>query len=138
MRPRPKPRHAAARPGRGRGSDLQGRQRVPERGSSAQASAYGQFQFKASPDPDLKVRTALDRAAEKIETRFANQPAVEAAIRQVIGTAYLELGLFRKAEPHLTCALCAAAFDRPERPGNLYRHEEPWISLLLRWQVAAS
>ena len=31
---------------------------------------------ESQPDPDLKVRTALDRAAEKIGERFADQPLV--------------------------------------------------------------
>jgi eukaryotic-like serine/threonine-protein kinase len=53
------------------------------------------------PDPDLKVRTALDRAAAKIPGKFAGQPAVEADIRQSIGLTYLDLGLRPEAEIHL-------------------------------------
>jgi eukaryotic-like serine/threonine-protein kinase len=71
----------------------------------AQASAYSQFTRNAAPDPNLKVRTALDRAAEHIGDRFAGQPLVEAAIRQTIGGAYLELGLYPQARPHLERAL---------------------------------
>ena len=39
-------------------------------------------------DPDLKVRTALDRAAATIGDRFTGQPLVEASIRQTIGETY--------------------------------------------------
>ena len=51
----------------------------------AQASADAQSGPKTKPDPDLKVRTALDRAADRIEGKFAKQPEVEAAIRNTIG-----------------------------------------------------
>jgi serine/threonine protein kinase len=71
----------------------------------AQASAFNQFPRHASPDPDLKVRTALDRAAETIGDRFAAQPLVEASIRQTVGETYLQLGLYPKALPHLQRAL---------------------------------
>jgi non-specific serine/threonine protein kinase/serine/threonine-protein kinase len=57
------------------------------------------------PDPDLKVRTALDRAAASIGGKFEHQPAVEAAIRATIGRAYLELGLQRDAMIHLRRSL---------------------------------
>ena len=51
----------------------------------AQASAARQARPGAKPDPDLKVRTALDRAAARITGRFDRQPEVEAAIRDTIG-----------------------------------------------------
>ena len=44
----------------------------------AQASPDNQARPGRKPDPDLKVRTALDRASEKIGLRFAEQPVVEA------------------------------------------------------------
>ena len=37
------------------------------------------------PRADLKLLTVLDRAAEKLEGRFADQPLVEAALRHTIG-----------------------------------------------------
>jgi len=45
------------------------------------------------PDPEIKVRTALDRAAARIPGKFQGRPMVEAAIRQAIGTTYLNLNL---------------------------------------------
>jgi eukaryotic-like serine/threonine-protein kinase len=51
-------------------------------------------------DANITVRTALDRAAEKIGRRFANQPRVEAAIRATLSRAYFELGLLHEARVH--------------------------------------
>ena len=48
----------------------------------AQASASAQASPDTKPDPDLKVRTALDRAATRIAGKFDAQPAVEASIRK--------------------------------------------------------
>ena len=70
-----------------------------------QASANNQSTANRKPDPDLKVRTALDRAAAKIEGAFQNQPLVEAAVRQTIGNAYTDLGLYQQARPQLEQAL---------------------------------
>ncbi len=71
----------------------------------AQASVSNQLTREARPDPDLKVRTALDRAAAAIGDRFADQPLVEASIRQTIGDTYYLLGLFSQARPHLERAI---------------------------------
>jgi eukaryotic-like serine/threonine-protein kinase len=67
----------------------------------AQAGASAQSEVDAKPDPDLKVRTALDRSAARIEGKFKSQPLVEASIRQTIGDAYEDLGLFREAQPQV-------------------------------------
>ncbi len=45
------------------------------------------------PDPDLKVRTALDRAAANLTGRFTAQPLVEAAVRRTLGESYAGLAL---------------------------------------------
>jgi len=71
----------------------------------AQASVLTQWGLSAKTDPDLKVRTALDRAAAHIAGRFQRQPDVEAAIRNTIGETYLELGLHGEAEKQLEPAL---------------------------------
>ncbi len=63
----------------------------------AQASAYNQS-ANAKPDANLTVRTALDRAAAGVERKFATQPLVEASIRQTVGGAYVDLGLYPQAE----------------------------------------
>jgi len=67
----------------------------------AQASAYHQ----SKADPDLKVRTALDRAAQNIPGKFEKQPQVEAAIRSTIGNTYSDLGLYPEARKQLEQAL---------------------------------
>jgi len=71
----------------------------------AQASAANQSGPGAKPDPDLKVRTALDRAAARITGKFDHQPEVEAAIQDTIGQAYYDLGLYPEAKKHLERAL---------------------------------
>jgi serine/threonine protein kinase/tetratricopeptide (TPR) repeat protein len=71
----------------------------------AQASAANQSGPRAKPDPDLKVRTALDRAAARIAGKFNRQPEVEAAIRDTIGQTYMDLGLYPEARTQLQRAL---------------------------------
>ena len=64
----------------------------------SQASSDSQATPQTQPDPDLKVRTALDRAANNIQGRFKNQPLVEASIRESIGGSYYGLGRFADAQ----------------------------------------
>jgi len=71
----------------------------------AQASAQTQTTPRTGPDLDIKVRTALDRAAARIQGKFDGQPEVEAAIRQTIGTTYSELGLYNEAQSQMERAL---------------------------------
>ncbi len=71
---------------------------LSQAGASAQSAS-------SKPDPDLKVRVALDRAAARIPDRFGSQPQVEASVRQTIGAAYQDLGLFPQAEDQLSKAL---------------------------------
>jgi hypothetical protein len=71
----------------------------------AQSSAQQQASPNSKPDPDLKVRTALDRAAARVPERFHGQPLVEAAVRQTIGAAYLDLGLYGQAHEQFKHAL---------------------------------
>ena len=70
-----------------------------------QASADAQATLDTKPDPELKVRTALDRAAKRIEGKFAGKPLVEASIRRTIGETYHKLGLFPQAQEQLEKAL---------------------------------
>ncbi len=71
----------------------------------AQAGATAQAHAGTKPDPDLKVRTALDRAAARISAAFSTQPLVEASIRHTIGKAYKDLGLYPDAQQHLERAV---------------------------------
>jgi tetratricopeptide (TPR) repeat protein/predicted Ser/Thr protein kinase len=70
----------------------------------AQASAATQAGARSKPDPDLKVRTALDRAATRITGKF-ERPEVEASIRDTIGVTYGDLGLYEEATKQLERAL---------------------------------
>jgi len=71
----------------------------------SQAASATQAGPGRRPDPDIKVRTALDRAASRLTGKFSGQPAVEAAIRQTIGDTYWELALYAEAEQQMTRAL---------------------------------
>jgi tetratricopeptide (TPR) repeat protein len=71
----------------------------------SQASARVQSLPGTKPDPDLKVRTALDRAAAGIQGKFDRQPAVEASIRHTVGKAYFDLGVYPEAQRQLERAV---------------------------------
>jgi non-specific serine/threonine protein kinase/serine/threonine-protein kinase len=71
----------------------------------AQASANTQARPDTKPDPDLKVRTALDRAAARIPGKFEKHPLVEAAIRKTIANTYKDLGLYAEAQRQLERAI---------------------------------
>jgi eukaryotic-like serine/threonine-protein kinase len=67
----------------------------------AQAGATAQAGLNTKPDPDLKVRTALDRAAQRISGKFDKQPVVEASLRFTMGKTYRDLGVFDGAQQQL-------------------------------------
>ncbi|XZE54581.1 protein kinase domain-containing protein [Planctomycetaceae bacterium SH139] len=71
----------------------------------AQASAVSQSDSLFEPDPELTVRKALDRAASRVNERFAQQPLVAAAIERTIGLAYSDLGAYQSGVPHLERSL---------------------------------
>lgn len=71
----------------------------------AQASSNNQPGHGTKPDPDLKVRTALDQAAVRIEGKFHDQPEVEAAIRETMGNTYAELAQYAESRKQLEHAL---------------------------------
>ena len=64
-----------------------------------QADLANQAGDGAGRDPDLTVRTLLDRAAQTIEGKFNEEPLTEAAIRLTIGKAYRALGQYPEAGP---------------------------------------
>jgi serine/threonine protein kinase/Tfp pilus assembly protein PilF len=66
--------------------------------SQASASHQAGKGPNAKADPDLTVRAALDRAAAGIEGKFTQEPLVEASIRNTIGQAYINLGLYPDAQ----------------------------------------
>jgi tetratricopeptide (TPR) repeat protein len=58
-----------------------------------------------SLDPNLKLRTILDRAVVRITRKFDRYPLVEAGIRGTIGQTYIDLGLYADAQKQLKRAL---------------------------------
>ena len=71
----------------------------------AQASSDAQSTPDTKADPDITVRTLLDRAAERIKVKFAGNPLVQASIHRTIGKTYSKLGLVPAATFHLERAL---------------------------------
>src|SRR5262249_23240693 len=69
----------------------------------AQASA--RTQSTTHPNPDLKVRDALDRAAAGVAVKFGSRPLVEASIHHTIGMTYRDLGLYDKAAAQIESAV---------------------------------
>ena len=67
------------------------------------------FLAKASPDnqpnKDIKLRLVVDEAAKNINTKFINQPLVEASIRETLGDTYQHLGETKLAESNFEKAL---------------------------------
>ena len=74
-----------------------------------QASSSRQGGPDNKPDPDIKVRTALDRAAARVGGKFKDQPEVEAAVRRTIGLTYIDLGLYAQARSQMERA--SAVFE---------------------------
>ena len=62
-----------------------------------QAGSKAQADRGNDPDPNLTVRVALERAAERIGNRLKDRPLIEAAIRQAIGYACREVGDYHNA-----------------------------------------
>lgn len=56
-------------------------------------------------DQQVTVVELLGRAAKRIDGKFSKQPLIEAAIRETLGEAYLEMGDLSAAQPHLERAL---------------------------------
>ncbi len=106
----------------------------------------------ATPEKQLgrkvTVEEVLQNAAARIDGRFADQPEVAADLRLALGNSYRKLGLFERADRHLTAGLdlrrktlgdahrdtLAAASDR----GLLLADERKWDEAipLLRQVVA--
>ncbi len=62
-----------------------------------QAGSYAQAESEFTPDPDLTIRKALDRASASVSKRFKDRPELEAKVRMTIGNSYKELGQFDNA-----------------------------------------
>ncbi len=70
----------------------------------ASSAIENQMTMGLEPDPDIKVRTLLDRAVDGI-VLLENDPMIQASVSYTIGSAYNSLGLFDQAEPLLERAV---------------------------------
>jgi len=69
---------------------------------------------------DVTVREVLDIAAEGLEDRFPDQPAVEAAVRFTLGGTYMRLGQLQDASPQLERAVALREESLgPDAPSTL-------------------
>ncbi|MEX0332630.1 MAG: tetratricopeptide repeat protein [Puniceicoccaceae bacterium] len=85
-----------------------------------QASSWKQENSHYTPDPNLTVREALKRAADRIGERFTNQPLQEAAVQNAIGAGFSGLGENKLAIMHMERALeLVRAELGPEHPETL-------------------
>lgn len=65
----------------------------------------GQASPGADSGRDLKLHTVLDRATERLDGRFPDQPLVAAALHETLGQVYAALGDAPAAQRHLERAL---------------------------------
>jgi len=86
----------------------------------SQADPTAQGGTDSEPDPDVKARTLLERAALRANKRFAGQPLIESEIQDTIGHAYEGLGLYADSEKHVRRAYELSASSRgPDAPETL-------------------
>ncbi len=64
--------------------------------------------------PQLTVLEMLNRASEKVDGAFPQQPLVEAALRRTIGNTYRALTKYEEAQKHLQLALKLRSEALPE------------------------
>jgi serine/threonine protein kinase/tetratricopeptide (TPR) repeat protein len=85
----------------------------------------------------VTAEEVLDKAAQKIDTAFPDQPEVEAAVRMAIGSAYNVLDLNAKAEPHVQRAVVLRQqVLGPEHPDTLDALEELGQTWIMQGQYA--
>ncbi|MFT3881679.1 MAG: serine/threonine-protein kinase [Gemmatales bacterium] len=69
-----------------------------------QAGPFDQAVSFHTFDKNMTLKSALDRAAEKLNTRLDNRPKVKANLYLTIGKSYLQLTDYQHARPHLEAA----------------------------------
>ena len=100
-----------------------------------QADLANQPAEGAGRDPDVTVRTLLDRAARTIEGKFRGQPLTEAAIRLTIGKAYRALGRYPEgsgsSSDRWSCT--PPSWGRPPRDAD--QQEQPGVPVWCAGEV---
>jgi tetratricopeptide (TPR) repeat protein len=61
----------------------------------------GAVALQQAMNQEVTVRSMLDAASGRLKGEIADKPLVEASICQYLGQTYIELGDYKKAEPHL-------------------------------------
>ena len=80
-------------------------------------------------DPNLTVRTALDRASKRADQAFANQPQTETEIRLTLGNAYRSVGAYTESVEELQ-----RAFELAKR----YEQEDDSLRYIIQHNLALS
>jgi serine/threonine protein kinase/tetratricopeptide (TPR) repeat protein len=88
-------------------------------------------------DHRVTVEELLGRASAKVADRFADQPVLEAAIRQTMGNTYQKLGNYPEAQPHYERSLeLRRRALGPEHPDTLIALHNLAILFLSRSRFA--
>lgn len=74
-------------------------------GVLGQSNPWDQINTGHKANPNLTIREALERSAQRMDARYADDGEIEARIREAVGTAYVGIGLYAQAEKHLRRAL---------------------------------
>ena len=98
-----------------------------------QADPGRQSEKGVKPDPQITVRTVVDRAAAKLDGRFPNQPQVEAALRNTIGSIYTSLGMLDQGQKQLRRAVQLQSNLRGARDAATIESQED-----LAWNLLSS
>jgi tetratricopeptide (TPR) repeat protein len=86
-----------------------------------QAGSDAQVEAHFTPDPNLTVREALDRAAKRIDDQFKNHPLQEVAVRTAIGNGLIAVGEPERAVSHFQkCVELARATLGPGHQNTLH------------------
>jgi serine/threonine protein kinase len=64
-----------------------------------------QASYRNETDRDLTLRALVDRVGDRLGRGPSHPPLLAAAIQQMVGSLYIDLGDYRKAQPHLERAL---------------------------------
>ena len=89
---------------RGQRCERAGRAPCDEEAANAQAVSTFLTEMLSSVDPgklkerDVTVRQVLDEAAKRVATLIADEPEIEASVRNTLGMTYRSLCLYSEAE----------------------------------------